>query len=187
MAVSGHLGPRWLVGRATEASLLAVVRQSWLSDEADYRDVGLRVEAHRRLTPGMRANARVSRVERRYDQRDHLDGPVTDVSLGVEHVLSPTIRADLAAGWGRERPETKRQRNTSRWVRAGMTFALPWGFTMGGSGTLRWAAYEGDWGIYTGGGSPRRDITRNFRIDVHHRGFTVGGSARRFRWFGRTG
>ena len=90
-------------------------------------------------------------------------------------MLSPTIRADLAAGWGRERPETKRQRNTSHWVRAGMTFALPWGFTMGGSGTLRWAAYEGDWSPFTSGGAARRDITRSLRLSAHHRGFTVGG------------
>ena len=175
MTVSGHLGPRWLVGRATEASLLAVVRQSWLSDEEDYRDVGLRVEARRRLTPRMTANARVSRAERRYAERDGLDGPVTDVSLGADHVLSPTMRANLTTGWGKEKPETKRQRNTSHWLRAGMTFALPWGFTVGGSGTLRWSAYEGNWWPFTEDGSPRRDITRNFRVDVHNRGFTVGG------------
>ena len=175
MAVSGHIGPRWLIGRVTEASLVAVARQSWVSDEADHRDLGLRVEARRRLTPRMRANARVERVERRYEERDDLDGPVTDVSLGADHVLSPTIRADLAAGWTRARPERKRERNESRWLRAGMTFALPWGFTVGGSGTLRWSDYEGNWFPFTEDGSPRRDLTRNFRVDVHNRGFTIQG------------
>ena len=41
MTVSAHLGPRWLIGReSTEASLLASARQNWLSDEAEYRDLG---------------------------------------------------------------------------------------------------------------------------------------------------
>ena len=42
MTVSGHVGPRWLIGRASEASLLASVRQHWLSDEAEFRDLGIR-------------------------------------------------------------------------------------------------------------------------------------------------
>ena len=175
MTVSGHLGPRWLVGRATEASLLAVVRQSWLSDEADYRDLGLRVEARRRLTARMTANAQVSRLERRYEERDHLDGPLTSVSIGAGHVLSPTLRADMGLGWGLERPETQRYRNESRWMQLGVTAALPWGFTVGASGTLRWADYEGNWFPFTEDGSPRRDLTRSLRFNAYNRGFTVGG------------
>ena len=175
MTVSAHLGPRWLVGRLTEASLLASARRHWLANEPDHRDLGFRGELRRRLTPRMAATLQVSRHERRYDERDHLDGPITDVSLTASHALGPTLRADAGLGWGREKPETKRWRHERRWLRAGMTFALPWGFTVGGSGTLRWSDYEGNWFPYTEDGSPRRDITRNFRVDVHNRGFTVGG------------
>ena len=175
MTIGAHLGPRWLIGRATEASLLAVARQHWISDEADHRDLGLRVETRRRLTARMTANAQVSRLERRYEERDHLDGPLTSVSIGAGHALSPTLRADMGLGWGLERPETKRYRNESRWLRFGVTAALPWGFTVGASGTLRWADYEGNWWPFTEDGSPRRDLTRSLRFNAYNRGFTVQG------------
>ena len=36
MTLSAHLGPRWLIGRASEASLLASARQSWLADRGGF-------------------------------------------------------------------------------------------------------------------------------------------------------
>ena len=107
--VAAHLGPRWLLGRGGEASLLASVRQHWLAGEPDHRDIGLRAELHRRLTPRMSATLRASWHERRYDERDHLDGPVTDVSLSGTHALGPTVRFDTAAGWA---PRSRRRSAT---------------------------------------------------------------------------
>ena len=175
MVVSAHLGPRWLIGRAREASLMASARQSWLSDEEDYRDLGIRTEFRQRLTRQTRATLRASRHERRYAERDRLDGPITDVSVSASHGFSPTLRGSLAAGWGRERPETERFRNERRWVRTGLTVALPWGFTVGGAATLRWADYEGNWFPFTGRGEARSDLVRNLRFNVHNRAVTVAG------------
>ena len=121
MTVSGHVGPRWLIGRVTEASLLANVRQHWLSDEAEFRDLGIRVEVRHRLNRRMTASLDASRHERRYDERTHLDGPLTDVSAGVGWVATPTVRIDTAAGWGSQRTERERERHTRRWVRLGVT------------------------------------------------------------------
>ena len=175
MSLSAHLGPRWLIGRLSEASLLASARQSWLANEPDYRDVGLRAEYRQRLTRRMLATLRASWHERRYDKRNHLDGPVTDVSLSASHVFGPTLRGNLGAGWGRERPETERFRHERRWLRAGLTAVLPWGFTVGANGTLRWADYEGNWFPFVTGGTPRNDLTRSIRVNVHNRAFTVAG------------
>ena len=175
MSLSAHLGPRWLIGRFSEASLLASARQSWLANEPDYRDLGLRAEYRQRLTRRMVATLRASRHERRYDERDHLDGPVMDVSLSASHAFGPTLRGNLGVGWGRDRPETERWRHERRWVHAGLTAALPWGFTVGATGTLRWADYEGNWFPFVAGDTPRRDLTRSIRFNVHNRGVTVGG------------
>ena len=176
MTVAAHVGPRWLVGRGSEASLLLSARQHWLAGEPDHRDIGLRAELHRRLTPRLSAALRASWHERRYDELNHLDGPVTEVSLSGRHALGPTVRLDTAAGWGRERPKTKRYRHTRYWLRAGMTFALPWGFTVAGSGTLRWTDYDDDWGsIFSPHGVARNDLTRSLRLDAHNRGFDVAG------------
>ena len=175
MSLSAHLGPRWLIGRLSEASLLASARQSWLANEPDYRDLGLRAEYRQRLTRRTVATLRASWHERRFDERDHLDGPVTDVSLSASHAFGPTWRGNLGAGWGRDQPETERFRYERRWLRAGLTAALPWGFTVGASGTLRWADYEGNWFPFVTGGTPRKDLTRSIRVNVHNRAFTVGG------------
>ena len=74
MFVAAHLGPRWLIGRASEASLLASARQSWLADEVDFRDFGLRVEGRHRLNRKTTARLSASRHARRYDRSTWLDG-----------------------------------------------------------------------------------------------------------------
>ena len=175
MSVSAHLGPRWLVGRATEASLLASARQSWLSDEAEYRDLGMRIEARHRLNRRTMASLNAARHERRYDENTRLDGPVTDISAGVGWVATPALRVDTAVGWGRERPELERSRHSRRWIKVGATMELSWGFTVGGACTLRRTEYQGNWLPFVRDGSPRRDLVRNLRLDIYNRAVTVGG------------
>ena len=175
MTVSGHVGPRWLIGRASEASLLASVRQHLLSDDAAYRDLGIRVEGRHRLNRRTTANLNASRYERRYDASTHLDGPLTDISAGVGWVATPTVRIDTAAGWGSQRTERERERHTRRWVQLGATALLPRGFTVGGAGTLRWTDYPADWSPFVLGGGPRRDLVRSFRLNAYNRAFTVRG------------
>ena len=175
MTLSGHLGPRWLIGRASEASVLASARQSWLADEEDFRDVGVRVEGRHRLNRRTVAHLDVARHERRYEGRDRLDGPVTDISTGIDWIATPTMRVNAAFGWGEQRTEQKRQRHEYRWLRLGTSVALPWGFTVGGAGTLRWTDYEGEWAPFVLGGGSRRDLTRSLRVDVHNRAVTVAG------------
>ena len=175
MSVAGHIGPRWLIGQGTEASLLASVQRHWSGNDPDHRALGFRVEGRQRLSRRTTADARVSWHDRRYDERTNLDGPALDVSLGAGWVASPTLRIDAAVGWGRERPEEERWRHERRWVQLGASVALPWGFTVGGSGTLRWTDYEGNWFPFTEDGSPRRDLVRSLRLSAHNRAFTLEG------------
>ena len=57
----------------------------------------------------------------------------------------------------------------------GATALLPWGFTVGGSGTLRWVDYDGDWFPFTEPGQSRSDLTRSLRLFVHNRALTLEG------------
>ena len=144
-------------------------------EEPSHRDIGLRVEGRHRLTRRTTLSAHLSRHERRYDERTHLDGPVTDVSVSAGWVASPTVRIDASMGWGRERPETESQRQSNRRVQLGVTAQLPWGFTVGGTGILRWADYEGNWFPFTEPGQSRSDLTRTLRLFAHNRALTVEG------------
>ena len=130
----------------------------------------------------MTASLQGSWFDRGYDKRAALDGPVIDESLGAGYQLAPTLRAEPAAGWSRERPKRKNQRHEGCRVQAGFTAVLPRGFTVGGSAALRWNMYEGSWFPFTESGKPREDLTHVFRLSFHHRAFTRGASARGFLW-----
>ena len=175
MSVAAHFGPRWLISRNTEASLLASVRLSWLSDVPDNRDLGLRFEGRHRLNRRLSTSLNASWHDRRYPGRDWLNGPVVDLASGIGWAATPTIRLNGAGGWGSQTTERERLRHAYRWVRAGATALLPWGFTVGGSGTLRWTDYEGSWAPFVLGGGARRDRTWSIRLNVHNRALTVRG------------
>ena len=173
--VSAHIGPRWLVDKDTDVSLVANARRRWTGTTLSYDDLGARVEARRRLTPRIRVSGRASWYRRDHRTRDFLDGPVLDFSLSGSWVILPILRADGAAGYARERPRSETWRNASRWMRLGASVALPLGFTVSGSGELRWTNYEGNWFPFTRDGAPREDRTRILRATVHNRAFTLFG------------
>ena len=178
MTVAGHVGPRWLIGRRSEASVLlsALHHRAGSGTEAfAYHDVGLRVEGRHRFTGRTTVHGRLSRRERRHDDHADRDGPITDVSVDTGWLASQTLRFDALLGWTHEQTERERWRNTRRWAQLGATAALPWGFTVGGSGTVHWSDFEGNWAPWVLGGGSRSDGTRSLRLDVHNRAFTVGG------------
>ena len=170
-----HLGPRWLVDENTDGSLLASARQRWTGTVPDNREIGARLEVGRRLTPRMTVFGNASWHGRRYRTQSHLDGPVWDASLRGSWVVTPTVRADLSAGYGQERPQRERERNRSRWVGADVSVILPLGFTVGGGGEVRWTDFEDEWFPHTQPGEDRADRTRSLRLSIHNRAFTVYG------------
>ena len=174
-SVSVHAGPRWLVDRDTEVSLVGNARRRWTGTAPSHDDLGARVEAGHRLTPRIRVSGRASWYRRDHRTRDFLDGPILNFSLGGSWVILPILRADGAAGYAHERPKSEKWRNASRWLRLGASVALPLGFTVGGSGELRWTDYEGNWFPFTRDGAPRKDRTRILRATVHNRAFTLFG------------
>ena len=173
--LSAHAGPRWLVRRDTEVSLLASARQRWLASQPHSRELGVRLETGYRFAPRLRLSGRASWHERNFRRDTHLDGPVWDFSLGAAAFLTPLLRLDGAAGYARERPDTITWRNSSRWLRLGASIALPRGFTLGGGAELRQRTYEGNWFPFTVDGSPREDRVRILSVSVFNRAFTFRG------------
>ena len=175
MLVSWHVGPRVFVSRTTEFSVLGDWRHQWSANEPDSFDLGGRVTARHRFGRSLTVNGNASWHDRRYRTQKLLDGPVQKLSLGAGWVLTPTIRLDATAGYGRGRPERVKYRNDSKYLQAGVSVALPKGFTVGGGGGVRWTDYEGDWFPNTARGVSREDRTYNLRASVRNRALTFFG------------
>ena len=175
MLVSGHVGPRVFVSRTTEFSILGNWRHQWSANDPDSFDLGGRVTARHRFSRRLTVNGNASWHDRRYRTRKLLDGPVRSFSLGASWVLTPTIRLDGTAGYGRDRPESVRYRNDSKYLQAGVSVALPKGFTVGAGGGVRWTDYEAPWFPNTRGDEDRGDRTYNLRASVHNRALTFFG------------
>ena len=173
--VASHVGPRWLIDRATEASLLASVRQRWSGTTPDHRDLGARLEMGRSLGSRVTLFGQASWHGRRYRTRTHLDGPVMAASLRGTWVITPTVRADLSGGYGWERPRVARERNRSLWAGVGTSIILPWGFTVGGGADVRWTDYERGWFPFVANNGPREDRILSLRVSVLNRAVTVLG------------
>jgi len=170
-----HLGPGWLADPRTDLSLLAEARRSWASTSVNHDAAGARIEARRRLTPLITADARASWLQRDYRLRDDLDGHVADISLRGTQTLTPTVQIESAFGASRERPESVRQRNRSRRLRAGVSLILPWGISARATAQRRWTEYEGDWGFFTQSTAPRKDRTSTLSLSLHKRDLTLYG------------
>ena len=173
--LGSHLGPRWLLDRDTELSLLASARRRWLGTAPDSRDLGARFEVGHRVSQSVTVSGQASWHGRRYRTRTRLDGPVWDSSLTGTWVVTPTVRAHVSAGYARERPSLIRERNRSRWLGAGVDVILPLGFTVGGGGEYRRANYESGWFPFVPDNGARKDTTRTLRASVHNRAVTVLG------------
>ena len=174
--LSGHAGPRWLAGAETEASLLASARHRWVAGAPYSHALGARLEIDRRLDRRWTARARASwhRREHRRDGR-RFDGPVLDFSLGAAWRAAPTLRVEATVGYARERPKAAVWRNATRWARAGVSAALPAGFTLGTSAELRWTGYRGRWWPFTPDGAARKDRVRVLSVSAFNRAFTIRG------------
>ncbi len=172
--LSGHVGPRWLIDRDTEASLLASVQRRWTAGKPESDGLGARLEGERRLSRRLTANLRAAWRRREYRRSGSLDGPQATLSLGAAWLLTSTAQIDATIGHARERPEAAFRRNATRWARMGLSVALPV-VTVRGSAELRRTRFEGDWSPFTPAGASRADRTRILRVSIFNRAFTVRG------------
>ena len=173
--VGTHLGPRWLLDRDTDLSVLGSARQRWVGTAPDDRELGGRLEVGHRIGPLVTVAGQASWHGRRYRTRTHLDGPLLDASIRASWVVDPTVRLEFSGGYGRQRPKSIRYRHRSRWLGTGVSVILPLGFTVGAGAEVRWADYQGNWFPHTEIREQRKDRTVSFRASVHNRGWTVFG------------
>ena len=175
---SVHVGPQWLVDRRTELSLLGTAQRNWTQGQPETDQIGLRVEAERRLTPRISVFGRGGLRHRNCRECDWLDGPVGDVSLNANWIAKPILR--LGAGAGYSWSDTEDETRSSKGPRANLTanLALPFGFTFGARASMQWTDYDDERSagrFFTLDRMPREDRLRVLSGSVFNRAFTLYG------------
>ena len=118
MLVSWHVGPRVLVTKNSEFSVLGDWRHSWSANKADYFDLGGRMAVRRRFGQRLTANGTASWHDRRYRRRKNLDGPVR--SFSRHRKMGSDTHGAARFGRGlRSRPSRKREISQPEQVGAG--------------------------------------------------------------------
>ena len=172
--LAAHVGPRWLIDRNTEMSLLASSSQRWWSGSPFNYDIGARLEVLHRVFAGLRLSGRATWSDRTYQQQKFLEGPVTVFSLGANYVLLPTVQVNALVGYQQQDARLEYWTNTGYWGRVGTNVALPFGFTVGLSAEFRWTNYDGR-SPFVPDLSARRDRTRILGATLLNRALTVYG------------
>jgi|GEM_PF-562395 len=171
-----YVGPRWLINRSTEMSLLATASQRWFGQYSFNYDYGTRLEVEHRVFAGLRLSGRALWSDRKYQQQRGLTGQLMVFSLGARYVLFPTVQLNALIGYSLQESQLDRWDSNGYWTRVGTNVALPWGFTVGLSGEFRWTDYEaGWWPFLADNTTPREDQTRILQATLLNRAITVFG------------
>ena len=105
MSLSGYVGPSWLSGRNTEVSLLTNVRKNWVGSSLYSSDIGAKLQVGHRLTRRINITGQAYWQRSKYRTNKFLDGSLRDFSLYGNWLITPTVRAEAAAGYARGTPE----------------------------------------------------------------------------------
>ena len=100
-----YVGPRWLINRNTEMSLLATTSQRWWGGSSLNYDYGARLEVQHRVYAGLRLNGRALWSDRTYQQQKFLEGPLMVFSLGATYVPFPIMQVNLLVGYQQQEAE----------------------------------------------------------------------------------
>ena len=169
-------GPRLLVGRLTDVSLLATAQRQWLGGKPYVDETGARLEIDRRLTQGLWARGTTAYRDRICHGCEFRNGPLVDFTLNLFWTVAPVLQLHTAVGYEREHSASEHWRSLGRWVRVGSSLALPLGFTLGNSAQMRRTYYEGAGAAHlTLMGRSRRDRTLTFSISLLNRALTIFG------------
>ena len=173
--LGGYAGPRWLINRTTEMSLLATASQRWWGGSSLSYDYGARLEVGHRVFAGLRLNGRALWSDRKYQQQKFLEGSLMVFSLGATYVPFPIVQVNTLVGYQQQETALRRWSSAGYWTRVGTNVALPWGFTVGLSGEFRWTNYESGWAPFVPDNSAREDQTRILQATLLNRALTVYG------------
>ncbi len=131
--VSTHVGPRWLIDGATEASLLVVARRRWIGSDPYSNDLGMRVETRHRLARNWLMKGRSSWYRRHYKQSDFLNGTLQDLTGNLSWLANSNLRVDTKLGYTRDRPGLEMRQSDTPWGALGASVTLPRGYRSEGS------------------------------------------------------
>lgn len=178
-SVSAFLGPRFLVGAASEVTVSAIASRRWYGGEGFSTGLGGRVEGQTALSPRLLLSGALALQHMGYDDIAAYEGPVATSSIGLTYGLDEVslVRLDLAVM--REQAREEAFRNT-QWVFGASYYReLPMGFGISLGGSVNFARYEES---LTAFGITRHDDTLTSRVALSNRAIDLFGFTPVLAW-----
>lgn len=171
-SVSAFLGPRFLIGAASEVTTTAIASRRWYGGEGFSTGAGGRVEGQTTLSPRLLLSASATLQHMAYDDVSAFDGPVATTALGLTYGLDEAslVRFDVAVM--REQAREEAFRDTQLVLGASYYRELPWGFGISLGGSVNFARYDARLAAF---GVTRHDDTVTTRIALSNRTIAVFG------------
>lgn len=166
-SVNAFLGPRFLIGQASEATVEATATQRWYGGQNYYSGGGARVEAKTTISPRLQIEGAVAVQQLDYSaDYSSYSGPVTNISTAATYGLDAQSFVRLDAAIIHEQTDVAAYRDTQYFIGPNYYRELPQGFIGNLGVTADFAYFDAPLEAF---GVTRHDTTINCQVGISNR------------------
>jgi len=172
-SANAFIGPRILIGQASEATVEATATERWLGGQDYYTGGGGRVEGKTTLTPRLQLDGAVAVQQLNYSSNfSAFTGPVTTLSTGATYGLDAQSFVRLDGAVIHEQTAVAAFRDMQYYIGPNYYREFPHGFTGNLGVNADFAYFDAPLAAF---GVKRHDTTMNYQVGVSNRTINLFG------------
>jgi len=172
-SANAFIGPRFLIGQASEATVEATATQRWYGGQNYYSGGGMRVEGKTTLNPRLQLDGAVAVQQLNYSSDySSYTGPVTTITSGATYGLDAQSFMRLDTGIIHEQTDVSAFRDTQYFIGPSYYRELPEGFIGNLGVNADFAYFDAPLEAF---GVTRHDTTLNYQVGVSNRKLNLFG------------
>jgi hypothetical protein len=172
-SANAFIGPRFLIGKASEATVEATATQRWFGGQNYYSGGGMRVEGKTNVSPRLQLDGSVAAQQLNYSSNYSVyTGPVTTISGGATYGIDTQSFVRLDSGIIHEQTEVAAFRDTQYFIGPNYYHEFPRGFIGNVGVNADFALFDAPLEAF---GVTRRDTTLNYQVGISNRKINLFG------------
>lgn len=172
-SVNAFIGPRILIGKASEMTVEATATERWYGGQEYYTGGGGRVEGKTTLNPRLQLDGAVAVQQLNYSPSFSIyTGPVTTASAGATYGLDAQSFVRLDTAIIHEQTAVTAFRDTQYYIGPSYYREFPHGFIGNIGANADFAYFDAPLAAF---GLTRHDTTLNYQVGISNRAFTLFG------------